>query len=199
MTTEQPNGPLGRYAENVGPLPLSDGLFLSGKLLIEIQTSEPEKVIIEGVDRLERLPDGHIYSEVHNAFVNTGLNMTLDRLFSLSGPPSAIDHIGLSSDNTAVVAGTTTLGGTVSIKTFTPAASRTGQVVTAGATWTQADVAFAIKKVGLLNTATDAGTGLLDVVGGTGAAPYNQPFTIDLTGATTWTMTLSLQITAASS
>lgn len=134
-----------------------------------------------------------------NAFVNIGLNNALDRLFNLASPTQPT-HIGLSSNTAAVTAATTTLGGTVSIKAFSPAASRASQVVTAGATFTQADVAFVITKVGLLNTSTDAGTGLYDVIGGTGgSAPYNQPFTIDLTGTTSFSLTMQIQVTAAAS
>lgn len=131
---------------------------------------------------------------VRNAFVNTGLNLALDRLFGLGGA-TAVGYIGVSSDNTAVTAASTTLGGTVSIKALTTN-SRSSQTVTAGASFTQADVNFSIRKVGLLNTATDAGTGLVDVIGGSGSSPYNKPFTIDLTTLSSFTLTMQIQVTA---
>lgn len=134
-----------------------------------------------------------------NAFVNIGLNNALDLLFALASP-GVPSRIQLSSSTAAVTAATTTMGGTVSNKAISPAASRASQVVTAGATFTQADVAFVITKVGLLNTSTDAGTGLYDVIGGTGgSAPYNQPFTIDLTGTTSFSLTMQILVTAAAS
>ena len=137
--------------------------------------------------------NGRVEIRVRNAFVNTGLNNALDRLFGLGG--TAIGYIGVSSDNTAVTASSTTLGGTVSIKALTTN-SRSSQTVTAGATFTQADVSFSIRKVGLLNTATDAGTGLIDVIGGAGSSPYNKPFTIDLTSLSSFSLTLQIQVTA---
>lgn len=134
-----------------------------------------------------------------NAFVNIGLNNALDLLFALAAP-GVPSRIQLSSSTTAVTAATTTMGGTISNKAISPAASRASQTVTAGATFTQADVAFVITKVGLLNTSTDAGTGLYDVIGGTGgSAPYNQPFTIDLTGTTSFSLTMQILVTAAAS
>lgn len=172
-----------------------DGLRFSGLLrasLLEVE--RPEEVRILGCDVREE--DGVLVAERPNIFVNTGLNLALDRLFGIAG--AAVSHIAVSPDDQAVVAGTTLLdiaGGDAGFvaKAINPAASRTNQTVTAGATFTNADVAFAINKVGLLNTATDAGTGLVDVIGGTG----NSPFTIDLTTAGTWSLVLQILVTAA--
>lgn len=181
-----------------------DRIGQSGLLVATIECEHPDRVVLEGVKvRGSKLwtptGEGRFRATVsrRNAFVNTGLNITLDRLFGLGTPPDAVGYIGASSDNTAVTAATTTLGGTVSIKAFSPAASRSGQTVTAGATFTQDDIAFAIRKVGLLNTSTDAGTGLIDVIGGSGSSPYDKPLTIDLTSAGTFSLTLQVQVTAA--
>lgn len=181
----------------------ADKIGHSGLLVATIECEHPDAVVLEGVKVRGRklwtpTEDGLYKATVtrRNAFVNTGLNITLDRLFGLNGPPAAIDHIGASSDATAVTAATTTLGGTVSIKALS-SPSRSSQTVTAGATFTQADITFAVHKVGLLNTATDAGTGLLDVIGGSGSAPYDKPFTIDLTTAGSFNLTLQIQVTAA--
>lgn len=201
----------GRYPEGVA--------ILSGEMTADLTLPEGGVVGLEGVEtyfepdgmvevpqvvrvgraRVARCgPGTRLHLRRHNGLVNLGLGIVLDRLFNLSGPPGPMDHIGLSSDNSTVTASTTTAGGAVSIKTYSPAASRTGQVVTAGATWTQADVAFVIHKIFLLNTATDAGTGLLDVIGGAGgAAPYNNPFTIDLTTVPVWSLVLQIALTAA--
>lgn len=176
-------------------------LGMSGLLVatIKVDPSEFHKIKVTGSDIKEWNPEkGLAVITRKNAFVNIGLNNTLDKVFELAAPGKPT-HIGLSSSTAAVTAATTTLGGTVSIKAFSPAASRTNQTVTAGATFTQADVAFVISKVGLLNTSTDAGTGLYDVIGGSGSSPYNQPFTIDLTGTSSFSLTMQIQVSASAS
>lgn len=262
-------------------------LAFAGNLVMDLEVERPEFVVIEGVDSVER--HGNCFRiEKNNAFVNTGLNILLDRLFALSGPPAAVGYIGIDCDVTAVTAATAYLrgasaatfpntttgaisaaaatftvasatgiiagqgftiqagGGTVETgvvasiagTTITPAlpityshssgtridfigqiikalgsggaaaTSRTAQTVTAGASFTNADFAtpasptsanaiFKINKIGLLNTATDAGTGLIDVIGGTGGtAPYNKSFSVDFTNAGTFTLTPQIAVTA---
>lgn len=184
---------------------MNTGFSLSGLLIATINAS-PEafagenRIRVTGCEVVEYSPwEGRMIVARSNAFVNLGLNMALDRIFNLT-PPTAPTNIQLSNSTTAVTAATTTMGGTVSNKAISPAATRTNQTVTAGATFTQADVTFVITKVGLLNTATDAGTGLYDIIGGTGgAAPYNQPFSIDLTGATSFSLTIQVLVTASAS
>jgi hypothetical protein len=142
----------------------------------------------------------------HNAYVNTGLNNALDREFGLGG--TAIGFIGVDNNSTAVTAATVYLHGAAGataanqiIKAISPAASRASQTVTAGATFANADFTsgvFVINKLGLLTTSTDAGTGLVDVIGGTGgSSPYNRTFVLDLTGAGTFSATLQIAVTAA--
>lgn len=145
-----------------------------------------------------------LHLQHHNAYVNTGLNNALDREFGLGG--TAVGYIGVDNNASAVTAATVYLhaaaGGTAAnqiIKAISPAASRTNQTVTAGATFANADFTsgvFVINKLGLLTTATDAGTGLVDVIGGTGgSAPYNKTFVLDLTGAGTFSATLQIAVT----
>ncbi len=192
--------------------PCSDLLAPGGLLIATIITPDPDAVIVQGME-FKRHDRGQLWAPRwlddslqweakayrHNAFVNIGLNNALDLLYALASP-GVPSRIQLSSSTTAVTAATTTMGGTVSNKAFSPAASRTLQTVTAGATYTQADVAFVITKVGELNTSTDAGTGLYDVIGGTGgSSPYNQPFTIDLTGTTSWSLLMQIAVTGAAS
>lgn len=188
------------------------GLGFSGLLVARIVAADPDAVVVEGMDGLrhgrpvfDRRPDGLWASRPlrrPNAFVNLGLQIALDRLFGL-GSVAAVSHIGVSADNAVVDANTVRLDPAgdatgIAVKALSPAATRTGQTVTGGAAFTQADVAFAIRKVGFLNKATDDGTGLLDVIGGTGgAAPYNDAFLIDLTGTTPFTLTMNLQVTAS--
>lgn len=165
------------------------------------------------------VPKPAIYGSSHNGVVNLGLQMALDKLYGITAPAN-VGFIGIAEDAAAVTAATVFLGGAAAailaggtqngfIRAFAPAATRANQVVTGGATFTQADMAgrlFAIHKTGHLNAATDVGTGLgagpasgiVDVIGGNaGAAPFNQPFTIDLTGTTTWSLLMQIQLTAA--
>lgn len=139
------------------------------------------------------------FSGRHNAFVNQGLQRVLDSAY---GDLTAvrITHIGLSADNTAVTATTTSLdpgaAGT-SIK-VTANTSRTNQTVHADQTWTQADVTWAMHKIGLLTAVT--ATNVVNIIGGAGgSAPYNEPFTIDLTSIASWSLTMGIDVTATAS
>lgn len=155
-------------------------------------------------ERFERFGNATLLRH-HNAYVNTGLDNALDLEFGLGG--TAIGHIGVSSDNTAVTAATVYLNGASAgtaantiIKAISPAATRSAQTTTAGATFVNADFTgglFIWYKIGLLNTATDAGTGLVDVIGGSGgSSPYNRTFTLDLTNAGTFSVTAQIAVTA---
>lgn len=146
-----------------------------------------------------------VWIEKVNSYVNTGLNNALDREWGLGG--TAIGYIGVSSNTTAVTASTVFLNGgsggaaaNTIIKAISPAATRTGQTTTGGATFTNADFTsgvFVWSKIGLLTTSTDAGTGLVDVIGGTGgSSPYNRTFTLDLTSAGTFSVTAQIAVTA---
>lgn len=134
----------------------------------------------------------------HNAFVNQGLQDVLDSAYG-DLVADRITHIGLSSNTTAVTATTTSLAptGSTSIK-VTANTSRTNQTVHADQTWTQADVSWAITKIGLLSSS--AATDVCNIIGGTGgSAPYNEPFTIDLTSIATWSLTMGIDVTATAS
>lgn len=131
-----------------------------------------------------------------NAFVNQGLQGILDSSYG-DLVADRITHIGLSGDTAAVTAATTTLGTPNSIKP-TANTSRTGQTVSTDQTWTQADVNFAISKIGLLRG--NVPTEVSNIIGGTGGvAPYNEPFTIDLRQIATWTLTMGIDTTATAS
>ena len=169
---------------------------------VRIPVGEEHLAKIGGLENVSRRVDGDhviISGERHNAYVNTGLNNSLDLEFGLGG--TAVDRMGVTDDATAVTATTTKLDptddDTVIIKAFDSAATRTNQIVSAIATFTKSDGNIAYSKVGLLNTATDAGTGLVNVIGGGGSSPYDESFTIDLTGTTDFSVTIQLDITAA--
>lgn len=191
----------------------------SGVALIDVVCEHPEKVrargdVVRWTDKDgKRVRAWHskkrrhtLHVEHHNAYVNTGLNNALDREFGLGG--TAIGFIGVGNNSTAVTAATVYLHGSagataanVIIKAISPAATRASQTVTGGATFANADFTsgvFVINKLGFLTTSTDAGTGLVDVIGGTGgSSPYNRTFVLDLTGAGVFSATLQIAVTAS--
>lgn len=191
----------------------------SGVALIDVICERPERVRARGDVVRWTDKDGRpvrpwhskkrrhaLHLEHHNAYVNTGLNNALDREFGLGG--TAIGYIGVDNNSTAVTAAKVylhdTAGATAAnqiIKAISPAATRTNQTTTGGATFANADFTsgvFVINKLGFLTTATDAGTGLVDVIGGTGgSAPFNRTFVLDLTGAGTFSATLQIAVTAS--
>lgn len=140
-----------------------------------------------------------------NAYVNTGLQNSLDREFNIGGSPVAF--IGVSNSQSPVTETTIYLNGATPgtaantiIKPISPAPVRSNQTTTAGATFTNADFTdgvFIWYKLGFLTTASDAGTGLVDVIGGVGGvAPYNKTFALDLTGAGEFTVVAQIAVTA---
>ncbi len=193
---------------------MSDFVGRRGVLRAVIQAEKPELVNLFGIplrQALKEMPEivrfikDVIYiGPVCNAYVNTGLNNSLDREFGLGG--AAVSHIGVSSNATAVTASTVFLNGASGgaaantiIKSISPVASRVAQTTTGGATFVNADFTsgvFVMNKLGFLNTSTDAGTGLIDVIGGTGgASPYNRNFSIDLVNAGTFTLVPQIAVT----
>lgn len=158
-----------------------------------------------------------LYGAWHNGFVNLGLHYILDRIFNLNTPNASVSHMGISDDTTAVTASTLLLDPTPSgdsplIRSLgtgvgASATSRTAETVTATAGFEPSDfptAVFAITKVGLLNTSTDAGDdtpptveGILNIIGGTGgASPYDEEFELNLVNVTDFDLTLALDITA---
>lgn len=190
-----------------------DGIKIGGiaHARITVPTDEAHKAIVSGMfanptGRDDGAGHGILVAEddgqttlegwLHNAFVNQGLQGILDSAYG-DLVADRITHIGLSGDTTAVTVSTTTLGTPASIKT-TANTSRSGQTVSADQTWTEADVAFAISKIGLLRGS--AATDVSNIIGGTGgSAPYDEPFTIDLTNISTWTLTMGVDVTATAS
>lgn len=209
---------------------MNDSLAIGGMARLVAECSDPDAVIIKGMARTkEAALAGDLETDValmwteqpngmwkhnplyrHNAFVRNGLNAVAERMFGI-GTTAALTRIYLSADAQAVTLATVLIdpaGGATGVasKVFSPAASLapTTSIVTAGATFTQADVAFSIQKMGLSNAATDLGTttpgaiaGIWDIIGGAGIAPYDQDFIADYTGSTTFTLTPSIDCTIA--
>lgn len=136
-----------------------------------------------------------------NAFLNQGLQGALDSMYG-DLVADRITHIGLSADTSAVDATTTDLdpagnGTGTSIK-VTANTGRTAQTVSADQTWTQADVSWAITKIGLLRGS--ASTDVSNIIGGTGgSSPYDEEFEINLVNIATWTLTMGIDVSATAS
>lgn len=189
-----------------------EGLFLSGFLTLKIQAEHLDKVKISISENglVKYYPDGKtavVYEP--NGFVSGGLNLALDRLCGI-GSPAAIGFIGVSNSTSSVTVATTFLNGGVAgaaantiILPISPAFTSTGLTRTAGATFTSASFTagvFIINKVGFLNTSTDAGTGLIDVIGGTGGSdPFSRTFSVDFTNAGSFTLIPQISISAINS
>lgn len=167
------------------------------KVVISGMTTNPSGTGAVGLNYIDN-KDGTVTIEGFrgNAFVNIGLQGVLDSAFG-DLVADRITHIGLSGDTAAVTAATTTAGTPNSIKP-TANTSRTAQTVETDQTWTQADVNFPITKIFLARG--NAPTEVSNIIGGIGgAAPYNEPFTIDLTNIATWTLTMGIDTTATAS
>lgn len=157
-----------------------------------------------------------LYLARPNGFINLGLHFILDRIFNINTPDTAIDSMGISNDTTTVIATTLLIdpsagAGSPDFQALAAgvgaaATSRTGNTVTCSSGWEPADftTVFAITKVGLSTNAADSGDdtvptvqGVVNIIGGTGgSAPFNEPFTIDLTTVSDFDLTLQQQITA---
>jgi hypothetical protein len=183
---------------------VSIGGTLIGKLYVPSHSKE--KIIISGcpieevksdVRGLAKFNLG--FNMVHNAMVNQGLQDMLDSFFN-DLVADRITHIGLSADSSAVTATTTSLDpGTAgsSIKAIANVA-RTNQTVHGDQTWTQADVSWAIRKIGFLTSSSAAD--VVNIIGGAGgSSPYDEDFTLDLTNIATWSLTMGIDLTATAS
>ena len=200
------------------PLELDAGGVGIGAMMyarIRVPEKEKNRINLSGME-LVREGRGLLIAKRHNAFVNLGLHFVLDRLFNINTPNAAIAYMGITADVNAVTAGTTAIDPapttSQNIKALgagvgAVATSRTGETTTCSAGWTKSDANFPVAKVGLFNTSTDAADdtvptvqGVMNIIGGTGgSSPYNEPFTIDLTGTSAFNLTLAMDVTATAS
>lgn len=172
-------------------------LGVKGRLTCQIWTPDPDAAIIKGVDWKEdwHRDDNGLWKAVvcrDNAFLLQGLSNMLDRYLASIATPTF--RIGVSSDNTAVIAGTTQFGGTTRFSpmnaTFPSHVAGTALAsfqsdFTKGAGAGQID--FSVRKVGVTTASTDAVGAVQDIIGGAGSSPYNEPLTLDLTSASSFT------------
>lgn len=135
-----------------------------------------------------------------NLVVNAGVNMGLDRTFNITA--TAALTMGVDNGTTAPTAtsvsstaggGTDTGSSSRRIVAFDSVATRTNQVVSASGTFTQATVAFAMKRLFL----GKAAAGTTDASGDLYA--MTSVFTIDLTSFSTWSQTFTAQVTGTGS
>lgn len=202
--------------ENQGHV--QDKFGIGGRLTAEavVPKEDADDVVVQGMDDVEvedagtavfRDEEGEPYEadavkirgERENAFVNLGLQITLDRLYAQNGPPGEVSHMLVTDDATAVDATTTKIDPTddnTVVADSVGSVSRTDQTMSASGTYTESTVTFPINKVGLANTNVDDGTGLINAIGGGGTAPFDETFTIDLTGASSFNLTLQIDVTA---
>lgn len=180
---------------------------IKGLMRMKMWTTDPDAVVIDGCDYDARKwrKDGDFWFNLalqHNAFVDSGLVNMLRQYFGIATIPGRPVRMGLSSDNTAVTAGTLIFGGTFVSKVFnggTPSIS--GNTVTSGADFTKGvapNVNFSIRKVGLTNAtadSTDTSGAAQDIIGGAGAGVYNEPLTIDLSSTSAFNLRPEIDVT----
>lgn len=140
------------------------------------------------------------FAEKPNLFVNGGINVGLDRLFGITA--SAALTMGVDNGTNAPVAasvssttgsGTDTGSTSRRIIALDSVATRTNQVVSAIGTFTQANVAFAMKRLFLSKAAAGTTDASGDLIAMTAV------FTIDLTAFATWSQTFTATLTGTGS
>lgn len=171
---------------------------VKGTLRFIVEVPDPDAIHVQGCEwdnaAWEKDAQTGLWSNASgrrdNAFVNQGLQYMLRRYFSVSGdtPPAAPSHIAVSNGTSAVTASTTAIDGTsISYSPFDSGYPQlTNQTVSSRATFTKgsgsAQINFAVSKLGLC--VSNVASGIQDIIGGTGgSSPYNEPLSIDLTGA----------------
>lgn len=157
---------------------------------------------LKGWDALV-LGNGAVYLRPEpNLVVNAGINIGLDRLFSIGGPPGALATIGVdngTTNPTATSVSSTAGGGSDTgsssrrLVAFDSTPTRASQVVSATGTFTNSTVSFAMKRLFL----SKASAGTTDASGDLYA--MTNVFTIDLTAFSSWSQTFTAQVTGTGS
>ena len=172
--------------------------------LLKVDQYELEKAIkagwhIDGIEGwiLKQIGEGEIlFLPKPNLVVNSGLNIALDRLFSISGPPSAVGTVGVDdgSSNPSASTSSSTAGSTNRrLVALDATATRTNQTVSSSGTFTNSNVSFIMKRL-FLSKAT---AGTTDSAGDLIA--MTNVFSIDLTSFSSWNQTFTTQLTATGS
>lgn len=157
---------------------------------------------IEGWRARELAPGVLELAPLPNLVVNSGINMRLDRLFNIGGPPAAVSKMGVDAADVTNVdpSASTSSSGTnkKTIITFDSAATRLNQVVTCIGTFTQANVNFIMKRLFLSNTAATL-TNSATADDANSLHSMTNRFTIDLTSFATWSQTFTATVTGTGS
>jgi hypothetical protein len=132
-----------------------------------------------------------------NLVVDSGVTRSQDRTFGITTTDAqtvVVDSIGVDNGTVNPTA-TTALSadGNSTLRTIiamSPAATRAGKIVSAGGTFTQANVAFVMKRLFLNKTTTDASGNLHSMT---------NVFTIDLTAFSTWSQAFTATVTGTGS
>lgn len=131
-----------------------------------------------------------------NLVVNSGIDRSMDQTF-ISGTASAtniIDSIGVDNGTSNPTATTSqSADGSSTSRTIiamSPAASRSGQQVSCGGTFTNSNVAFVMKRLFLNRSTTDAAGNLYAMT---------NVFTIDMTSFSSWSQSFTPTITGTGS
>lgn len=104
--------------------------------------------------------------EGDNLVVTSGKDLSLDRLFALSGPPAAIGNVGVGTDSTAAAAGQTQLNpsvsGSVLLQTADAGTARSAETVTIASTYGTGVANFNWNEFGLFNGNTNGTSKMLN-------------------------------------
>lgn len=186
-------------------MPPTDRVGVHGRLRCFIEIPDVDAAIVEGFDydpEWHKSDSGLWYTVVerNNAFLNQGLQAILRRYFNITTVPAVPSGIGVSSDNTAVTATSTTFGGTFRYSAWNATfPSITNQTVSGQSSFTKGagagQIDFSVRKIGITNATTDAVGAVQDIIGGAGVSPYNEAITIDLTSATSFTLSPQIDVT----
>jgi hypothetical protein len=144
-------------------------------------------------------PGRVVLAPLPNLVTNSGINIRLDRLFAINGPPAAVSKMGVDNGSTNPTASTDSSGSnTKTIIAFDSTATRSGQVVSAVGTFNQANVNFSMRRLFLSNTGTTLTNSTTADPAGSLHSMTNV-FTIDLTAFSTWSQTFTAQVTGTGS
>lgn len=137
---------------------------------------------------------------IPNLVTNSGINMRLDRLFAIGGPPAAVTKMGVDNGASNPVAGTDASGAsnTKTIIGFDATATRSAQVVSAVGTFTNSTVNFTMKRLFLSNNASTLTNSTTADTAGSLHSMTNV-FTLDLSAFSTWSQTFTAQVTGTGS
>lgn len=168
--------------------------FTKWQVNVRADKRELANAVIEGW-KIKETREGLLLLPEGNLVVDAGVQAALDRLFAINGTPGAIVRLGVDNGATNPVAGTTQSGtNTKTLLTFDSTPTRSGNVVTATRTFTNANVNFAMRRLFLSRHTADLTNSTTADTAGTLHSMTNV-FTIDFTSLTTWSAVFAATVT----